>query len=123
VKELKIVIADDSVAIREQLRRSLLSIPGLALLGMAANGTEAITMVRSLKPDLVILDISMPHKSGLDALKEIRRENSSIVIIMFTADRSEILRDACLKMGANFYLDKSQLLDLIDICQGHLLTS
>lgn len=123
MKELKIVIADDSVAIREQVQRALSRIQGLSLIGMAADGAEAITMVRAFKPDLVILDISMPHKSGLDVLKEVRLEDSSIVIIMFTADPSELLRKTCLELGADYYLGKSQLHDLTDICHRYLLTS
>ena len=73
--------------------------------------------MRALRPDIVVLDIAMPHRSGIDALKEIRREDSEIVIIMFTADPSVVLRDVCLEAGANFYLDKSQLQELIDICE------
>jgi len=59
----------------------------------------------------------MPHRSGIEALKEIRQEDPEIVIIMFTADPSVVLRDVCLEAGANFYLDKSQLQELIDICE------
>jgi DNA-binding NarL/FixJ family response regulator len=117
LKELKIVIADDSPVVREHLKRALAQVEGCSLVGMAVDGAEAINMVRALRPDIVVLDIAMPHRSGIDALKEIRREDSEIVIIMFTADPSVVLRDVCLEAGANFYLDKSQLQELIDICE------
>ncbi|HET6863085.1 MAG TPA: response regulator transcription factor [Pyrinomonadaceae bacterium] len=117
MKDLTIVIADDSPVVREHLKRALAQVEGCMLVGMAVDGVEAINMVRALKPDIVVLDIAMPHRSGIDALKEIRREDPEIVIIMFTADPSDVLRDVCLEAGANFYLDKSQLQELIDICE------
>jgi DNA-binding NarL/FixJ family response regulator len=117
LNELTIVIADDSPVVREHLKRALAQVDGCVLVGMAVDGAEAINMVRALRPDIVVLDIAMPHRSGIDALKEIRREDPEIVIIMFTADPSVVLRDVCLEAGANFYLDKSQLQELIDICE------
>ena len=117
LKELKIVIADDSPVVREHLRRASAQVDGCSLVGMAVDGGEAINMVRALRPDIVVLDIAMPHRSGIEALREIRQEDPEIVIIMFTADPSVVLRDVCLEAGANFYLDKSQLQELIDICE------
>ncbi len=121
LKELKIVIADDSVVVREQLRRAFAQVEGCVLIGIAADGSEAINMVRALKPDVVVLDISMPHRNGIQALREIRKEDPSTVIIMYTADPSVVLKESCLEAGANFYLDKLQIQELIDICEERLL--
>lgn len=119
-RELRIVVADDSVAIREQLGRSFAQVDGCTLVGMAEDGHEALNMVRSLRPDVVVLDISMPHRSGIQVLREIRGEDPSTIIVMFTADPSAVLQDVCLQAGANFYLDKSQLSELLDICTEQL---
>ncbi len=121
LKELKIFIADDSALVREQLRRAFAQVDGCVLIGMAADGSEAVNMLRRLKPDVVVLDISMPHRNGIQVLREIRSEDPSTVIIMFTADPSVVLKEVCLEAGANFYLDKLQIQELIDICQELLL--
>lgn len=116
MRELKIVIADDSAPIREQLVRAFAQVDCCALVGMAEDGHEALNMVQALKPDLVVLDISMPQRSGVQVLREIRREDPNTVIIMFTADPSSVIREVCLDAGANFYLDKAQVSELVDIC-------
>jgi CheY-like chemotaxis protein len=84
---------------------------------MAADGDEGLNMVHGLQPDILVLDISMPHRNGIQVLKEIRAEDPGMVIVMFTTDSSTLLKQVCLEAGANFYLDKSQLRELIEICQ------
>src|SRR5215510_6295815 len=116
LKDLRIVIADDSAPIREQLGRAFAQVDCCTLIGMAEDGHEALNMVRALRPDVVVLDISMPQRSGVQVLREIRSEDPETVIIMFTADPSVVLREVCLESGANFYLDKAQLNELVAIC-------
>ena len=116
--KLKVVVADDSPLIRSLMADSFSYLTGVEIVGMAEDGLQAITMVSALKPDIVVLDISMPHKSGIEVLKHIRREDSSVVIVMFTADPSMILREACLDAGANYYLEKWQVDKLLSICRG-----
>jgi DNA-binding NarL/FixJ family response regulator len=120
VKELRIVIADDSEIIRDKLRLLFSKVQGVALVGMAADGLEAIRMIKALDPEVVVLDISMPHKSGLEVLREIRSENSSRVVVTFTADSSSYIRRACLEAGANHHLDKSDFGSLEQICRQQL---
>ncbi len=120
LKELQIVIADDSILIRELLERALARLEGCSLVGMAADGREAINMIRALKPNLIVLDITMPHRSGIQVLREIRKEDPETAIIMFTADPSTVLREVCLEAGADYYLGKSELAELIEICREKL---
>ena len=70
-----------------------LKIEGCNVIGMAADGNEALTVIRDLRPDIVTLDISMPHRDGIAVLREIRKEDSEMVIIMFTADPSVVLEE------------------------------
>ena len=84
---------------------------------MAADGIEGVEVIRELRPHVVVLDITMPHRDGIDVLREIRKEDPEMVIIMFTADPSVVLEDICLKEGANYYLGKSELIDLVGICK------
>ena len=112
---MKVVIAEDSVLISDLLAEVLSRIEGLEVIGIATNGFEAISMIQDLRPDIVVLDISMPIKDGLEVLKEIRPSNPTTEIIMFTADSSDIMRDFCLELGASHYVSKTHLRDLLDI--------
>ena len=103
------------------IQRLLSVITGFVVVGTATNGVEAIELVKSLKPHVLVLDFSMPHKNGFEVIKEIRKDDSSTVIIVFTADPSPFIRDMCLDAGANFFLDKSKVMELIDICNQILL--
>ncbi len=121
MKELKVVIADDSESIRALLQHSLSRVEGLKIVGVAQNGAEATRMINDLTPDLVVLDISMPRKNGIEVLKEVRRDNSSSTIVMFTGDPSKDLQEVCLAQGANHYLNKFEFSALVNICQQQLL--
>lgn len=120
MKELWIVVVDDSAVVRDHLNRVFAKVKGCRIVGLAANGDEGLSMIRALQPHVVILDISMPHRNGIEVLREIRKENSTMVIVMFTADPSVVLEEICLKEGANYYLGKTQAFELIEICTGQL---
>jgi len=123
VKYLKIVIAEDSKMLRELLQRTLAEIEGFVVVGAAADGVEAMRLARELKPHVLVLDIRMPLKDGIEVLKEIRAEDSSTVIVMYTSDLNPLTRTTCLEAGANFFLDKTQVRELIEICNNELLAS
>ena len=116
------MLVDDSPLIRDYLNTTLTRVQGCAVVGMAADGIEAVKVIRELRPHVVVLDITMPHRNGIDVLREIRKEDLNMVIIMFTADPSVILEEICLKEGANYYLNKSEVLELVGICK-ELLTA
>jgi len=120
LKELKVFVADDSDAVRQQLQRALSLIDGCNLVGIAACNSEARESIRSLQPDVVILDISVPHREGINVLRDVRKEVPRAEIIIFTADPSVVLQKVCLEAGADFYLHKTQIQDLIDICSTQL---
>jgi len=105
--ELRIVIADD----HELLRHGLGGVPeahsGWRVVGQAANGREAVEMVRRLSPHVVILDISMPEMNGLEATREILREFPAVQILIMTLHESEDLVREVLAAGARGYLLKS----------------
>lgn len=117
MKQLRIVIADDSALIRSLIREELSKVNGLLAVGEAADGMQAFWLYYRMSPDILILDLGMPKASGLEVLQTIRKTDQSTVIIIFTADPGLALRDACLKAGASFYFDKSELSYLIGVCQ------
>jgi DNA-binding NarL/FixJ family response regulator len=114
-KPIKLVIADDSDEIRRLMDLLLSEIDGIAVCGKAKNGIEALQMVTELSPDVVLLDVSMPGKSGIEVLQEIRKDDQSTKIIMFTIDPQ--LRDYCLNAGANYFFSKNEIGDLVDTLQ------
>jgi DNA-binding NarL/FixJ family response regulator len=97
------------------LKRALFRVPGCHLIGMATDGIEALSMIRLLRPDVVLLDLSMPFKSGIEVLGELRHENSDVIIIMFTADSTPGLKEKCLRDGANYFVCKTEFQQLTDI--------
>jgi DNA-binding NarL/FixJ family response regulator len=112
---LRVVIADDADEIRSLLDLILSEIEGLAISGKAKNGAEALRMVKELNPDVVVLDVSMPEKSGIEVLQEIRKDGLSTTIIIFTIDPH--LRQYSLNAGANYFLSKNEIGDLVEIFQ------
>lgn len=120
-KRLRIIIAEDSNVVRKLLTALLSRIEKVEIIGVAPDGEVALRLIRGLKPDVVILDIEMPHLSGLEVLKEVRKdEDDSTVVIIFTSE--EAYRDECLMNGANFFLDKvTEFKFLIDILENDLL--
>ena len=104
---MKLLIVDDSVIVREILRDSLSEVEGIEIAGEASNASEAVEMIRRLRPDVVVLDFKMPDGNGLSVLKEIRNENLSPLVLMFTNYPHLQYRDACLDAGAHYFFDKS----------------
>ena len=101
----RIMIADDSDAIRMVLR-DILDIGHHELVAEAKNGFEAVEKFSETKPDLLLLDMAMPKKDGISALKEILLTNPSAKIIMITASDNLSTMTACINAGALAYLLK-----------------
>jgi DNA-binding NarL/FixJ family response regulator len=101
-----VLIADDHDALRRRIR-SVLEKADLEVCGEATNGQEAIQKVKELSPGVLILNISMPIMSGLQALLEIMRCSPSTKIVMFTVDDAEELKRQAFRLGARAYVSKS----------------
>lgn len=111
--KLKVFIADDSLIVRERLVTMLDELAGIEITGQAENVTEAISAIRRLQPDVVILDIRMPGGSGIDVLQNIKQEEAAPIIIILTNYPYPAYRQKCLQAGADFFLDKSNEFDQI----------
>jgi two-component system, chemotaxis family, chemotaxis protein CheY len=99
------LIADDTVFFRVALR-DILTKGGYEVVGEAANGAEAAELAGTLKPDIVILDIVMPVKNGIEAAKEITRLDLPIKIVMCTSLGYEPIVEEALRSGAAAYIIK-----------------
>lgn len=109
---LKILIVDDSKTSRKLLR-NILEDAGMEVVGEAADGQEGVKLFKSLKPDLVTLDITMPVMDGIDALKEIMEEDSLAKVVMVTAAGQKGNVVDALKLGAQEFVTKPYDTDLI----------
>lgn len=108
---IRILIADDHAIVRRGLKQILTEIPGVAVIDEAANGQEVISMVNKSDYDLVLLDISMPGRSGLDVLKQLRAEKPGMSVLMLSMHPEEQYAVRALKAGASGYLTKESAPD------------
>lgn len=115
----RIILADDHTLLRRGLRLVLEQQEDFQVVGEASQGREAVTLSESLKPDVVILDISMPILNGIEAAHQIRMKcaGTAIIVLSFHSEESYVLR--ALKAGARGYLLKdSSEADLIQVVRS-----
>jgi DNA-binding NarL/FixJ family response regulator len=105
---VRILIADDHDVVRAGLRAVLEGQPGWTVVGEARDGRSAIDMAVQAKPDVVILDYSMPLMNGGEATRQIRARLPDAEVLIFTAHDSETLLREVLQAGARGYLLKSE---------------
>ena len=105
-QKFQIVIAEDHTILREGLRSLLCSSPNFEIVGEAEDGREAVQSVGKFKPDLILLDLSMPRVTGLDAIREIKRQNAETKVLVLTVHKTEEYILTALKAGADGYVLK-----------------
>ena len=106
-KKLLILIADDHEMVRQGLKRVLGRHANWEICGEATNGSEAVDLARRLKPDVVVLDLSMPQVGGLEATREIHRALPQTEVLILTMHESEQMIREALTAGARGYVLKS----------------
>lgn len=123
MKTLRILIADDHEVVRHGVRSLLQAHAGWEVCGEAVDGRDAVAKAASLRPDIIVMDIGMPNLNGLDAAREILRENPRALILILTVDESEQLMRDVLNAGARGFLLKSdagrELVTAVDALQQH----
>jgi NarL family two-component system response regulator LiaR len=103
---IRILIADDHAIVREGLRALIGTKPDMELVGEAADGVEAVLKARSLRPDVILLDLVMPRKDGIEAIGEIKRENPKARILVLTSFAEDEKVFPAIQSGALGYLLK-----------------
>ena len=106
LEKLRIVLAEDHTILREGLRALLSADPNFEIIGEAQNGREAVRCVEKLEPDLLLMDLSMPRMSGMDAIREIKKRFPEVKIIALTVHKTEEYLLTTLKAGADGYVLK-----------------
>ncbi len=105
-ENIRVLIADDHPLIREGLRGLLAAEPDLELVGEAADGSEAVEKTNQLRPDVVLLDLLMPVKSGIEAIIEIKEKDPAARILVLTSFADDEQVFPALRAGALGYLLK-----------------
>jgi DNA-binding NarL/FixJ family response regulator len=104
---MRVLLADDSELIRRRLEDILLNYDQVELIGSFSNGSEALKAMRTLQPDLSIVDNMMPGYTGLEVLHEIRKENKTMKFIVLTLYSSGFYRQKAMKEGADYFFSKA----------------
>src|ERR1700756_1115715 len=104
---VRILVADDHDIFRRGLKDLLVSHPGWEVVGEAKTGREAVTLAEELKPDIMVIDISMPELNGLEAARKIHKSFPKIGILILTVHFSDQLLTDIVEAGARAYIMKS----------------
>ncbi|PYT17172.1 MAG: DNA-binding response regulator [Acidobacteria bacterium] len=114
-KRTRVLVVDDHAIVRQGLRAILDTEPDIEVVGEAADGREAVRKTMALRPDVVIMDVSMPRMNGLEATARIAKEIPEVKIVALTMHSSEEYVYSLLKAGARGYLLKESVSsDLIE---------
>jgi DNA-binding NarL/FixJ family response regulator len=105
---MRILIADDHEVVRHGIRMVLEARPQWEVCGEALNGHEALRMAGELRPDIIIMDITMPVMSGLEAAEQVTKHSPDTKVLIFTMHESQTLPETVRRAGARGYLVKSQ---------------
>jgi DNA-binding NarL/FixJ family response regulator len=112
-RPLRVVVVEDSEAFLLRLKLALKLFPQLEVVGVAESASAAISLVDTVKPDLVLLDLYLKQGSGVDVLRHINETGLKVRTLVMTSEESGELRLACLSLGASRFFDKAGLIDAL----------
>jgi DNA-binding NarL/FixJ family response regulator len=109
---IRVLIADDHILIRKGIR-TVLSLEGIEVCGEAENGSEAVNKTLQSRPDLVILDLTMPVMGGFEAARKIQKTAPEIPILFYSMHDSTQLIKEIKRVGVQGYVSKSKVTDVL----------
>jgi len=114
--KIKIIIADDHPIFRSGLKQIIEEEEGIEIIGEAADGQKAIELIQEKKPDIAVLDVDMPKKTGFEVLKELQSSDDPVKVIFLTMYKEENLFNEAMDLGIKGYVLKESAAD--DICES-----
>jgi DNA-binding NarL/FixJ family response regulator len=109
-KKIRVTLADDHPIVRAGIRAALNDVPGVEVIGEASDGREAIELVKALRPDVALMDISMPGLNGLEATERIIKAIPAVRVVILSRHENEDYYWRALRMGASGYLLKKAVI-------------
>jgi two-component system invasion response regulator UvrY len=103
---VRILIADDHAIVRKGLRQIIADAPDMRVVGEAGSADELLSMVRAQPPDLVVLDLSLGARSGIEMIKHLKSEFPRIRVLILSMHREELFAERALRSGASGYVQK-----------------
>ena len=119
-EKIKIIIADDHPIFRDGLKQLIEKEDNMSVTGEAEDGQKALELILKNKPDIAILDMSMPEKTGLDVLRELRNKKMKTKIIFLTMFREEDIFNEAMDLGVEGYVLKESAENDILMCINHV---
>ncbi|MBS4099590.1 MAG: response regulator transcription factor [Sulfuricella sp.] len=104
---MKVFIVEDAELMRQHLVSMLVEIPGIKISGYAVNETSAIAHVDEVRPDVVILDLSLQDGSGISVLEHIKKNRPETKVMVLTNYTDDFYFNRCKRAGADYFFDKS----------------
>lgn len=119
--QMRVLLADDSALIRERLKDMLSVFQQVEIVGLFENGTDALQALRSLNPDLAIVDLKMPGLTGLQVLSEIRKEDKVLKFILLTLHSTDFYRKMADEAGADYFFSKLDDFEKVEVVINEML--
>ncbi|MBI4789205.1 MAG: response regulator transcription factor [Chloroflexi bacterium] len=113
MKAISVLLVDDHTLFRQGLASVLKECPNYQVVGLAANGQQALELARQLMPDMILMDVQMPVLDGLEATRQIKREMPDVRIVMLTMSENDQDLFEAVKRGAQGYLLKNTPAELL----------
>lgn len=111
---MKLIVVDDSKILQSRLLKNLMKVDKNIRIRQAFNCKNALELFSAFNPDAVILDIDLPDGSGIDLLQKFKKEDPGAEVIIFTNYPTSEFKEKCLQLGADQFIDKSNLTGLIN---------
>lgn len=122
MKTTSVLLADDHPIVRHGMKAVLSQTESIKVVAEAQNGEEALSLIEQHSPEVAIIDVNMPGKSGLDILKELKQKNAPVKVIINTAFKDESLLKSALSLGAKGFILKENALTEIGHCLDKVLS-
>jgi len=113
---MKILIADDHPIFRQGLLKIIEADPAFEIIAEAGDGAEALALIKKLRPDIAVLDISMPQLSGLEIARQVQQENLPVRLVILTMYKEEEYFDEAMDLGVKGYLLKENAVSDLRSC-------
>lgn len=120
---MRVLLADDSDLILERLSEILVAHKQLEIVASLKNGTDTLKAIRTLKPDIAIIDIRMPGLTGIEVLTEIKKEDSDTKFIILSFYSSDYYRKLANHAGADYFFNKADEFDRVFIAVDDIISN